>query len=171
MIKTYFDYLESKTIQKVTFLEKENIKEFLEFTYKDDLKTSISIKDNHFRYSIISGYYAMHDISKLYLLEKFNIKFTKPSVHDAVIKALKKLVKKNEIINYIEKSNKEFSKIQKLDYFLMKGKLSREKTQYYTNNNFNFEKLKEDSNNFIENIVKPYIKIVEKLIEEEKNDN
>jgi len=169
MIKTYFDYLESKTIQKVTFLEKENIKEFLEFTYKDDLKTSISIKDNHFRYSIISGYYAMHDISKLY--EKFNIKFTKPSVHDAVIKALKELVKKDEIINYIEKSNKEFSKIQKLDYFLMKGKLSREKTQYYTNNNFNFEKLKKDSNNFIENIVKPYIKIVEKLIEEEKNDN
>ena len=88
----YEDYFEIGTIKKVSFIEKKDIKLFLEYTFKDNQYTSKNIINVHPRWSIISGYYAMHDISKLFLLEEYDIQFTKPSVHDAVIKALKKLM-------------------------------------------------------------------------------
>lgn len=166
----YYDYLESGTIKEVNFLEKQDIKQFLEFTTKDNKKTSDDLLNSHPRWSIISGYYAMHDISKLYLLLKYNLQFTKPSVHDAVIKALKFLVKKKEIVNLIEEGEDEFKKIQKLDYFLAKGKHNREKTQYYTPLSFNQQQIKEIANHFNENIVTPYLKIVNALIEDIEND-
>jgi len=164
----YNDYFERGTITKVNIIEKKDIRLFLEFTYKDNLKVSKDLIISYPRWSIISGYYAMHDISKLYLLLDFDLKFSKPSVHDAVIKALKELVKKEKIISLIEKGDSEFARIQKLDYFLAKGKSNREKTQYYTMLSFSEEDLIDVAQSFYKNIVVPYIKIVEKLLVREK---
>lgn len=162
----YEDYFEIGTIKKVSFIEKKDIKLFLEYTFKDNQYTSKNIINDHPRWSIISGYYAMHDISKLFLLEEYDIQFTKPSVHDAVIKALKKLIQKKDIIHLIEDADKEFKKIQKLDYFLSKGKEHREKTQYYTMLSFDEKQIQEIAEEFNANIVEPYIKLIKRLLEE-----
>ena len=162
----YQDYLNSGTIKKISFLEKKDIKLFLEYTSSDNEKTSKSLIESHSRWSIISGYYAMHDLSELYLLLKFDLQFTKPSVHDAVIKALKELVDKKEVINLIEEGNTQFKKVQKLDYFLAKGKENREKTQYYTILSFNEFEIKKIAFEFNKKVVEPYLKIIKKLIKE-----
>lgn len=170
----YDDYFELNTISQINMLEKNDILDYLEYTYKDNFSASKFNLTQFPRIAIISGYYAMHDISKLYLAIKYNIKFTKPSVHDAVIKALKKLVKKQEILDLIDSANQEFVKIQRLDYFLSKGKAYREKTQYYTGSSYSKEEIINIATNFLNNIVSHYIEIVETLIKEEvekKDDN
>lgn len=167
-IKTYEDYLESGTIKTIDILEKKDIIEFLSQTYQDNLQASLFNLEKFPRWSIISGYYAMHDISKLYLAIKYELKFTKPSVHDALIKALKKLISKKDILDLIDKGNEEFIKIQRLDYFLAKGKYHREKTQYYTSKSYLKLEVVEIAKHFLEQIVKPYIKIIEEMITLEK---
>lgn len=163
----YDDYVESGTISSISLVEKRYISQFLEYTYKDNVKACKDLVNTHPRWSIISGYYAMHDISKLYLLLAFDIEFTKPSVHDAVIKALKKLVPKKDIIQYLENADSEFKKIQRLDYFLAKGKEHREKTQYYTALSYSNKEVSVKAQQFYNSIVKNYISIIEELINEE----
>jgi hypothetical protein len=164
----YKEYLELGTIEKVSIIEKKDIRQFLEYTYIDNKKTSQDLCTTHPRWSIISGYYAMHDISRLYLLLRFDIKITKPSAHDAVIKALRELVKKKELVALLEEAQKDYSKIQRLDYQLSKGKEHREKTQYYTLTSFNKEQIKQKAKQFFEEIVVSYIEILERLLEKEQ---
>ncbi|MFH1398483.1 MAG: hypothetical protein ABIG95_00025, partial [Candidatus Woesearchaeota archaeon] len=116
------------------------------------------------RWSIISGYYAMHDVSKLFLAKQFNLKFSQPAVHGAVIQALRELVKRQDIICLIEEAREQFENIVLLHLSLKQGREEREKVQYYSEKTAEVNPQK--TYYFLDRLVKPYIMLIEKLIGE-----
>src|SRR3989338_1000002 len=94
-------------ISKISELELKRYTDFFENSYKDNLDHCKSNLDKFPRWAIISGYYAMHDITKLLLAKKFRIKIDF-EVHATTIKVLKELIKNKEIISLIEEGYKEF---------------------------------------------------------------
>lgn len=148
-------------ISKINELEINRYINFFENSYKDNLELCKSIADNFPRWGIISGYYAMHDITKLFLAKKFRIKI-ELEVHSTTIKVLKYLIKSKELINLIEGGYKEF---KYLANDLSEAKKERVKVQYYTGTEFMKEKYKEKAKEFLNNIVLPYIEKISGLIE------
>jgi hypothetical protein len=161
---------------KIETLEKENkisrIKEtelqrYIEFfteSYQDNLSHSENNIETHPRWSIISGYYAMHDISKLLIAKIYRLKIER-EVHATTIKVLRELLKDEETLKLIEEGYEEF---QNLADELSDAKRERVKVQYYTGSRFMREKYKERAFDFNKDVVKPYIEKIKKLLESKK---
>ena len=154
------DFRQKGSIKDLLRSEKEDYFEYLQFTYKDNLNASEFNLIKFPRWSIISGYYAMHDLAKLFLGKKFELKLSSPNVHAATIQALRELVKRKDIIKYMEEAESYFE----LHRSLIKGREEREKTQYYSLNkaNINIQR----ATYFFENIVLPFVKILEGMIDD-----
>lgn len=144
--------------------ERAQYARFLKITYKDNLGASDFLLIKFPRWSIITGYYAMHDISKLYLAEKYNLKLSQPQVHSATIEALRELVKRKDILDLLEKAESEYNEIISLHLALLKGKEEREKSQYYISPLLNPSANIEKAPYFLEKLAKPYIKLIEELL-------
>ena len=154
--------------------EKENYVEFHKNAYLEDLKHSEKNMLEFPRWSIISGYYAMHNITKLFLAKEFGIKINSPRIHEKTICAIEEFLKdatlKEKIIKMLKEAeniyfNAERLKEKAIPLLLKKGREERIKSQYYTED---YSK-KPDTNSkkaayFLETIVLPYIKIVEVLL-------
>src|SRR3989338_55433 len=141
---------------KVSRIKETELQRYIEFfteSYKDNLRHSEANLSLYPRWSIISGYYAMHDISKLLIAKIYRLKID-GEVHATTIKVLKELLKNDEILRLIEEGYEEF---QNLAQDLSDAKKDRVKVQYYTGTKFMKEKYKERANEFYEDIVKPYI--------------
>lgn len=152
-------------------VEREIWIKFHEFAYKDDLKLSEKIKETNPRWSIISGYYAMHDIAKLYLGKIHNLKISGKDIHRKTIDTLKSVLKNKEeaerIIVLLKNAEKEIREIsaEQIPYLLFSGKRERGKAQYYSLNVLTDNKeYAKKANWFMENIVKIFIKIMEEMI-------
>lgn len=159
MVKIDTLFKEGK-ISKISELELGRYINFFENSYKDNLehcKTNIS---NFPRWAIISGYYAMHDITKLLLAKKFRIKI-EFEVHATAIKALKGLIKSKEILGLIEKGYGEY---QELANELSEAKKERVKVQYYTGTGFMHEEYKKRAGRFYEAIALKYIGKIKVLL-------
>lgn len=94
-------------VSKIKEFELNRYKNFLESSYKNNLRHSKANMTNFPRWSIISGYYAMHDITKLFLAIKFKIKIEK-EVHSTTISLFKELTKNKELYNLIKSGYNEF---------------------------------------------------------------
>jgi hypothetical protein len=94
-------------VSRIKELEVERYVNFFESSSKDNLEHSKATIKTFPRWSIISGYYAMHDITKLLIAKKFRLKI-ELEVHATTIKVLRVLLKDREIIELIEKGYKEF---------------------------------------------------------------
>ena len=94
-------------VSKIKELELVRYINFFESSYMDNLEHSKSVKENFPRWSIISGYYAMHDITKLLLAKKFRLKI-ELEVHATTIKVLKELIQNNQLLELIERGYEEF---------------------------------------------------------------
>ncbi len=165
---SYDDYLNQKSITELLDKEKKYYLEYLKNAYKEDLKHSKDTLFSSQKWSIIAGYYAMHNISKYYLALNYKKKISTPNIHEATISALKKLVDNNEVKELMKKAE-EFAEIEPLYHGLIKGKQERNKTQYYTNETESSKKITlEKANYFLNNIVEKYIELVERLIENVK---
>ncbi len=164
MVKELEDYRSQGTIKDIPPNEKKQYFTFLETAYKDDAEASEYLLIKHPRWSIIAGYYAMHDISKLYLAKKYNLKFSQPQAHAGVVSALRFYVKRKDILDLIEKAEKAYDEIISLHLALLQGKDEREKSQYYTSATASPEVSMQKASYFLENLVKPYLKLVEKLM-------
>src|SRR3989344_6691713 len=81
--------LNERKISKISELELERYVSFFDNSYKDNLEHSKANLTKFSRWAIISGYYAMHDITKLLLAKKFRIK-VESEVHATTI-ILKKI--------------------------------------------------------------------------------
>lgn len=101
MVKIETLFKEGK-IRRISEIELERYTNFFQNSYGDNLEHSKAVLDKFPRWSIISGYYAMHDITKLLLAEKFRIK-VELEVHATTIKVLRELVKNKGILNLMEK--------------------------------------------------------------------
>ena len=152
--------MKEKKVGKIRELELDRYINFFQNSYKDNLEHSKQNVEKFPRWSIISGYYSMHDITKLFLAKEFRLKIKK-EVHSTTIKVLKELIKDKEILSLIDKGYKEFIS---LATDLKEAKKERIKAQYYTGTPFMKERFRKRSKEFLETIVKPYIKKLEKLL-------
>ena len=154
------DFLKKGRITKLNELEIERYVNFFDSSYKDDLEHCKSNVDKFPRWSIISGYYAMHDITKLLLAKKFRIKI-ELKVHETAIIILKSLIKDRELISFIEKGYHEF---KNLGNDLAEAKKERVKAQYYTGTEFMKTKYKENAEDFLNKTVLFYIEKILRLL-------
>ncbi|MEM4397746.1 MAG: hypothetical protein QW757_03945 [Candidatus Woesearchaeota archaeon] len=147
-------------ISRIPETEQERYVSFYENSYLDDLEHCKFNLTLFPRWSIISGYYAMHDISKLFIAKVYRIKIDR-DVHATTITLIKELAKDKEILSLIEKGYEEY---KNLANELEQGKRERVKAQYYTGTEFSKERYKKFSNEFYNKIVLPYTEKIKKLI-------
>lgn len=147
-------------ISKISDLEIDRYINFFEYSYQDNLAHSIKNIEEFPRWSIISGYYAMHDITKLLLVKKFRIK-VEFEVHATTIKLLRELIKNKIILLLLEKGYKEFLTLAN---DLEEAKNERVKVQYYTGTNFLRDEYKKRSAEFNKNIVLIYLEKIKEML-------
>ena len=148
---------------KISRIKETEIERYLQFyasSYNDNLKHSESTSENYPRWSIISGYYAMHDISKLAIAKIYRLKIER-EVHATTIKVLKEVINNQETLKLIEEG---YEKFKNLADELSDAKKERVKAQYYTGSKFMKKKYKETAKEFHNDFVTPYIKKIEELI-------
>jgi hypothetical protein len=152
--------LQEGKLSKINELELGRYINFFEKSYEDNLEHSKSNISLFPRWSIISGYYAMHDITKLLLAKEFRIKI-ELEVHATTIKVLDELIKNKEILSLIKKGYKEFLNLAN---DLVEAKKDRVKVQYYTGTKFMKEEHKKRANEFLKEVVEPYLKKIKEIL-------
>ncbi|HLC49843.1 MAG TPA: hypothetical protein VI968_00360 [archaeon] len=152
-------------VSKIKELELERYINFFENSYKDNLEHCKSVLETFPRWSIISGYYAMHDVTKLLIAKKFRLKI-ELEVHATTIKVLRELIKDKEVLALIQKGYKEFISLAN---DLAEAKKERTKSQYYTGTKFMKEHFKELSEEFLHQTVNPYIERIKFLLIENQD--
>ena len=156
---------------KISRIRETELVRYIEFftgSYQDNLHHSEDNIDKYARWSIISGYYAMHDISKLLIAKLYRFKIDR-EVHATTIKVLREILKDKETLKLIEEGYEEF---ENLADELKDAKKDRVKVQYYTGTNFMKEKYKKRAFEFHKDVVNPYIGKILRLLEgTKKNDN
>ncbi len=151
-------------VSRIRELEVGRYVNFFENSYNDNLEHCKADLKTFPRWSIISGYYAMHDITKLLIAKKFGLKIELP-VHTTTIKVLRELVKEPEVLKLIERGYKEFISLAN---DLADAKDARTKAQYYTGTPFMREHFQKVSEEFFSDTVSPYVERIRKLLEEKQ---
>ena len=152
--------INERKVSRINELELNRYTNFFESSYKENLMHSESILPKYPRWSIISGYYAMHDITKLFLAKRFRLKI-ELEVHSTTIKVLSELIKNKEIIKLITYGYKEFIELAN---DLAEAKKDRVKAQYYTGTEFMKEQYRKRALEFNKDSVKPYIEKIKILL-------
>ena len=147
-------------LSKINELEKDRYINFFDSSYNDNLNHSEFVLQAFPRWSIISGYYAMHDISKSFLAKQFGLK-VEMKVHATTIKALKELLKDKEAVKLMNKAYKEF---KFLANDLADAKKERVKTQYYTGTDYMKTEYQQRATLFLANVVKPFVEKMRLLL-------
>lgn len=149
----------TKKISKLNLEDRQRYLNFFSHSYKENLEHSQFNLEKFPRWSIISGYYAMHDVTKLFIADKFNIKIDF-NVHQTTIDVLKILIKQKEAIDMLNLAYNEFTKLLN---DLAEAKSKRTKVQYYTGSAFLSEQYRKEANKFFNEIVLPYINKISNL--------
>jgi len=161
MVKIEILMSEGKVV-RLNELEIDRYVNFFSSSYKDNLEHCRATLASFPRWSIISGYYAMHDITKLLLAKKFRLKI-ELEVHATTIKVLHELIKNKEILRLIEKGYSEFINLAN---DLAEAKKERVKVQYYTGTAFSKETYANRAAEFLKTIVVLYLEKINALLEE-----
>lgn len=156
--------------------EREDWLWFHKNAYKEDLRIAEKLLIESPRWSIVAGYYAMHDLTKLYLGKIKGWKVSGEMIHSKAIEllseALKEQPEKEKVLKLIREAEKEIDETLRIHEntvlnFLRTGKTERGKAQYYSEEkdknifNINFSK---KASYFLDKIIKPYLKIMEGLL-------
>ena len=155
-------------------VEKQNYIDFHTTIYKEDLAHAEFVALKYPRWSIISGYYAMHDITKLFLAMRFKIKICSPQIHAKTIAAIDHFIKDDElrrkILPLLKEAQQTFYNVERLKekivpLLLKQSKRQREQSQYYSEDYSEKKSVNaQKAMAFLEQMVKPYIKIIEGLL-------
>lgn len=146
--------LKKGKISRIKDLEVQRYLNFFENSWRDNFEHSKKNATEFPRWSIISGYYAMHDITKLLLAKKFRLKVDF-EVHATTIALFRELIKNNELPNLLEKGYKEFLMLAN---DLEEAKKERTKAQYYTGTAFLKEEYKKKAKEFLDEVVLNYLR-------------
>jgi len=147
-------------ISRITDLEIERYVNFFNSTFRDNLAHSEKIISDFPRWSIISGYYAMHDAAKLLFAKKFRLKVDF-KVHKTTIELLRELIKNIEIPELLEKGYKNFINLAN---DLEEAEKNRTKAQYYTGTKFLREEYRKLAGEFHKSVVLPYIRKIMEIL-------
>ncbi len=150
-----------KAASKIVETELPRYTNFFENTHKENLEHCKLNLERFPRWSIISGYYAMHDITKLFLAKKFLIKIDF-NVHKTTLQILREAIKDKEILKLLKIGYKEFIEMAN---DLNEAKKERTKAQYYTGTAFMHDKYKERANIFLNNVILPYLNKISEMLE------
>ena len=150
-------------LSKISELELERYVNFFIHSYQDNLRHCQAVMESFPRWSIISGYYAMHDITKLLLSKKFRLK-VELEVHATTIKVLKELIQNKEIQMLIEKGYQEFIFLAN---DLTEAKKESVKSQYYTGTKYLAREYQHRAKSFLKELVEPYLVKINILLEEQ----
>ncbi len=177
---TYEELLQKQIIKKIETTEKEKYVLFHFDNYQLDLNSATNfLATNNNKYSVIAGYYAVLNVTLWYFAKFFNLKISEEDtgVHTNCLIVLEKFVQekklKLEIVNLLNLTKEEFvsftilkQKSEETLPLMLKQSADKRKryTYYSTNHNLpNVSEQTEEAKNFLENVVKPYIFIMEKL--------
>ncbi|MBS3108111.1 hypothetical protein J4468_04320 [Candidatus Woesearchaeota archaeon] len=153
--------------------ERTNYLSFHKTAYEEDLRHAEKNVLEFPRWSIISGYYCMHDMTKLFLAEHFNVKLSSPDIHLKAIEALEHFIKddalKMKLLEMLKEAKSIYFSAERLKekllpVMLKRGRQERGRAQYYSEDYSEMEKTSsQKAAYFIETIVKPYIHILKGL--------
>lgn len=147
------EYIKRGLASKINETELSRYTNFFDNTSKENLSHCKFVLKNFPRWSIISGYYAMHDATKLLLAKKFMIKIDF-NVHKTTLAILKELIKDQEIRKLLKIGYDGFIEMAN---DLSEAKSERTKAQYYTGSEFMKERYQEKARQFLEKVVIPYL--------------
>jgi hypothetical protein len=157
MVKELFN---AGNISRISELEISRYTDFFLNSYKDNLEHCKAVVKSFPRWSIISGYYAMHDITKLLLAKNMRIKIER-EVHATTIKVLENALKNKILSKLLNEGYKEFIYLAN---DLASAKRERVKTQYYTGSDFMKKQYERRAEEFLRGVVEPYIMRMNKLL-------
>lgn len=171
------DYSDAAKDQEWSLLpatEKENYLAFHKFAFEDDLLHAEKNTLEFPRWSVISGYYGMHDATKYFLAMKFNVKIGSPEIHVKTIRALEHFIQdaalKKKLLELLKEADDiyysaERLKEKTLPVLLKRGKQERGKAQYYSEDYSKEAKVNsQKATYFLDTIVKPYVEIIRRLL-------
>lgn len=166
--------MNEQTWRELPATERENYLQFHQDAYKEDLSHAEDALLKFPRWSIISGYYAMHDLTKYFLAFKLNIKVSSPEIHHKTIEALEHFIEdkelKERLIILLKEAKNAYFDVERLrekvvPLMLKQAKKERGKSQYYTEDYTKDRKVNaQRATYFLDNFVKPYVELVERLI-------
>ena len=148
----------ARKISKIVETEKQRYLNFFSNSYKENLEHCKFVLSNFPRWSIISGYYAMHDLAKLFLADKFSLKIDF-NVHQTLIEVFNELIKNKELGKML---NLGYNELIALLNDLTTARKQRTKVQYYTGTKFMKEKYRKEARLFLEETVLPFINNIKK---------
>ncbi len=155
--------------------EKKDYLGFHENAYREDIAHAEKNLLEFPRWSIISGYYAMHDATKLFLAKRFNVKIAAGHAHENAIRAVEAFVKdasvKERILSLLKKAEVSYYDTARfrekiLPALLRKGRQERSRSQYYTAHYKEDPITAQRAAYFMDTVVRPYLQLVEGLVEE-----
>lgn len=154
--------------------EKENYLAFHKNALDEDIQHAEKNMLEFPRWSIISGYYSMHNATKLFLAKKFGIKIASPDIHIKTIAALEYFIKdaaiKSKLLVLLKEAKSLYYSAERLKentlpILLKRRKQERGRAQYYTESYTKKIKVNaQKASYFLETIVKPYINIIKELM-------
>jgi len=163
-----------KEFIKLPATERNNYISFHEHSSRDNLRHAEKNMLEFPRWSVISGYYAMHDVTKLFLAKQYNIKVSAPDIHAKTIEALEACIKeekiKRRLLELLKEAKEIYFSVERLKErvlpaMLRKGKQERGKSQYYTEDYSKTTAIdSRKASYFLETIVKPYVLLIEGLM-------
>lgn len=149
-------------VSRINELELPRYLNFFKHSSEDNLKHSLAVAKTFARWGIISGYYAMHDRTKLFLAKEFRLKI-ELEVHSTTIKVLREVLHDQEILKLVETGYQEFISMAN---DLAEAKKERVKSQYYTGSIYMEQEYQERAQLFLKNVVEPFLQKINKLMEE-----
>jgi len=169
----YESYVKTGIITQLSKVEKRKYENYHKANFEEDQKICFQLTKQSPKWSIIAGYYAMHNITKLFLTG-FDIKISDKSSHTATFLALKKVIQddkiKSKAIDLLKKAQETYEilnspfKEKILAHILSKSMEERKKAQYYSEDTKQIQII--NAMSFQEDILKPYTKIIEGLIKD-----
>ncbi len=151
-------------VSRINELELPRYLNFFGNSHKNNLEHCRAVIKTFPRWSIISGYYAMHDITKLLLAKQYRLK-VEFKVHETTIKLLRELIKNKELTRLAEKGYKEFLTLAN---DLAEAKKDRVKAQYYTGTEYMKQQYEKRAQEFLKETVEPYLHKMQKLTGEKE---
>jgi len=152
--------LKKGIIKKIVETEISRYTNFFTNSYEENLGHCRAVLTTFPRWSIISGYYAMHDITKLFLAKKFQIKID-AKVHKTTIKITEEITEDKQLLKLLKIGYEEFIKIAA---DLTEARNKRQKAQYYTGSEFMKEKYKQEAEIFLNKTVSVYIEKINSML-------
>ena len=148
-------------VSRILETERERYLNFYRTSYQDNLEHSAFVIDQFPRWSIISGYYAMHDATKLLIAKGYGYKIDE-DVHSTSISFLSEILKGDELIDLFQSGYREY---QEMAGKLYGAREERRKAQYYTGTPFAVDYFRKRSKKFHDEVVIPYIERIIILME------